>query len=544
MTQFVNRREDIVQEALDGLIAASGGRLARLDGYPHIRVVLRNDWDRAKVALVSGGGSGHEPAHAGFVGPGMLTAAVCGDVFASPSVDAVLAGILAVTGPAGCLLIVKNYTGDRLNFGLAAERARAFGLNVSMVIVNDDIALPALPQARGVAGTLFVHKIAGALSERGASLAEITAAAQRVIAGTRSIGMSLDTCTVPGAAKEDRIPRGKAELGLGIHGEAGVEQVDYSDARSAMAMVAQKLGAFLAPEGPYVALLNNLGGTSVLEMSVLAHELARSELATRLSHVVGPATMMSSLDMRGFSVSLCPAEPRDIAALEAATPLRNWPGIFRLSPPVIADLPDGLRPIRPLASSHAPTRDFLTRCCEILIAAETDLNALDAKTGDGDTGSTLAGAARALITAMDRLPLADHTQLYRAIGQELSETMGGSSGVLLAIFFAAAGDAAASGQTMGEALQAGLARMQEIGGAGPGDRTMIDALEPALTVLPQGIEAAARAARAGANRTADMAHARAGRAAYINADHLRGHADPGAEAVARLFESLAARQID
>lgn len=544
MTQFVNRREDIVQEAIDGLIAASGGRLARLDGYPHIRVVLRNDWDRAKVALVSGGGSGHEPAHAGFVGPGMLTAAVCGDVFASPSVDAVLAGILAVTGPAGCLLIVKNYTGDRLNFGLAAERARAFGLNVSMVIVNDDIALPALPQARGVAGTLFVHKIAGALSERGASLAEITAAAQRVIAGTRSIGMSLDTCTVPGAAKEDRIPRGKAELGLGIHGEAGVEQVDYSDARSAMAMVAQKLGAFLAPEGPYVALLNNLGGTSVLEMSVLAHELARSELATRLSHVVGPATMMSSLDMRGFSVSLCPAERRDIAALESATPLRNWPGIFRLSPPVIADLPDGLRPIRPLASSHAPTRDFLIRCCEILIAAETDLNALDAKTGDGDTGSTLAGAARALITAMDRLPLADHTQLYRAIGQELSETMGGSSGVLLAIFFAAAGDAAASGQTMGEALQAGLARMQEIGGAGPGDRTMIDALEPALTVLPQGIEAAARAARAGANRTADMAHARAGRAAYINADHLRGHADPGAEAVARLFESLAARQID
>jgi len=110
MTQFINRKEDIVQEAIDGLIATSGGRIARLDGYPHIRVVLRNDWDRSRVALVSGGGSGHEPAHAGFVGPGMLTAAVCGDVFASPSVDAVLAGILAVTGPAGCLLIVKNYT--------------------------------------------------------------------------------------------------------------------------------------------------------------------------------------------------------------------------------------------------------------------------------------------------------------------------------------------------------------------------------------------------------------------------------------------------
>src|SRR6056297_4267141 len=184
MTHFVNKKGDIVTEAIDGIIAASGGALSRLDGYPHIRVVLRSDWDRSRVALVSGGGSGHEPAHAGFVGAGMLTAAVCGDIFASPSVDAVLAGILAVTGPAGCLLIVKNYTGDRLNFGLAAERARAFGLNVSMVIVDDDIALPHLPQARGLAGTLMVQKIAGALAENGASLEGVTKVAERVIRST------------------------------------------------------------------------------------------------------------------------------------------------------------------------------------------------------------------------------------------------------------------------------------------------------------------------------------------------------------------------
>ena len=222
MTQFINTKETIVTEAVDGLVAASDGKLARLDGYPHIRVVVRNDWDKSKVALISGGGSGHEPAHAGFVGKGMLSAAVCGDVFASPSVDAVLAGILAVTGPAGCLLIVKNYTGDRLNFGLAAERARAFGLNVDMVIVGDDIALPHLPQARGVAGTLFVHKVAGALAEQGADLATVSAAAKKVANGTKSIGMSLDTCTVPGSPKEDRIAEGMGELGLGIHGEAGI----------------------------------------------------------------------------------------------------------------------------------------------------------------------------------------------------------------------------------------------------------------------------------------------------------------------------------
>ena len=212
MMQFINSKETLVTEAIDGLIRTSGGTLARLDGYPHIRVVVRADWDRSKVALVSGGGSGHEPSHAGFVGQGLLTAAVCGDVFASPSVDAVLAGILAVTGKAGCLLIVKNYTGDRLNFGLAAERARAFGHKVSMVIVDDDVALPDLPQARGVAGTLFVHKIAGALAEAGADLETVTAAARKVIAGAASIGMSLDTCTVPGSPKEQRIDPGKADL--------------------------------------------------------------------------------------------------------------------------------------------------------------------------------------------------------------------------------------------------------------------------------------------------------------------------------------------
>lgn len=142
MAQFINSKKDIVQQALNGFVAASGGALSRLDGYPFIRFVLRSDWNKSRVAVISGGGSGHEPAHAGFVGQGMLTAAICGDVFASPSVDAVLAGILAVTGKAGCLLIVKNYTGDRLNFGLAAECARTFGLTVNMVIVQDGIAFP------------------------------------------------------------------------------------------------------------------------------------------------------------------------------------------------------------------------------------------------------------------------------------------------------------------------------------------------------------------------------------------------------------------
>ncbi|MCR9138359.1 MAG: dihydroxyacetone kinase subunit DhaK [Alphaproteobacteria bacterium] len=537
MKQFINERDKIVTDAVDGIVRASGGNLARLDGYPHIRVVVRNDWDKTKVALVSGGGSGHEPAHAGFVGEGMLTAAVCGDVFASPSVDAVLAGILAVTGPAGCLLIVKNYTGDRLNFGLAAERARAFGLDVNIVIVDDDIALPDLPQARGVAGTLFVHKIAGALAESGADLATVTRSATRVITGTRSIGMSLDTCAVPGSPKEDRIPLGKVELGLGIHGEAGIEQIDFTTAAAAMEEVAKKLASTM-DEKPHVALLNNLGGATVLEMSLLANELAKSSIGSKLKWIVGPASLMTSLDMRGFSVSVYPASRQEIDLLATRTPLSAWPGLSQITDIEIVALPDGLKPIRPMPSKHAATELFLTRCCKVLIESEDDLNALDAKSGDGDTGSTLAGAARALIDGMDRLPLADHTQLYRAIGQELSETMGGSSGVLLAIFFTAAGDAASSGLSKTDALKAGLARMQEIGGAELGARTMIDALHPALDALDESMGDAARAARAGAEHTATIVKAKAGRASYLNAQQLDGHIDPGAEAVARLFEHL------
>jgi dihydroxyacetone kinase len=537
MKQFINAKETVVTEAISGVLRTSGDRLARLDGLPHIKVVVRTDWDKSKVALVSGGGSGHEPSHIGFVGRGMLTAAVCGDVFASPSVDAVLAGILAVTGPSGCLLIVKNYTGDRLNFGLAAERARAFGLKVSMVIVDDDVALPGLPQARGLAGTLFVHKIAGALAEKGANLEEVTQAAREVIDGAISIGMSLDTCTVPGSPKENRIADGKAELGLGIHGEPGVEQVGFDGAQQAMSMMVERLVPHITA-GPYVAILNNLGSATPLEMSLLVEELVRSPIGKHVTHLIGPAPLMTSLDMHGFSISLLPLQGGALAGLEADVAPPAWPGCQKILEVKVLPLPDGLTPIQPMPSKNQRSETIIRRCCEILVAAEGDLNVLDAKSGDGDTGSTLATAARALIKALDRLPLADWTQLFRAIGLELSQTMGGSSGVLLAIFFTAAGDASANGLDAISALKAGLARIQQVGGAQPGDRTMIDALKPALEALPSGLAAAAKAAREGADKTATMRRARAGRATYVSESNLLGHNDPGAEAVAHLFEDL------
>ncbi len=537
MTQFINAKEDIVQEALDGVLAASGGALSRLDGYPFIRVILRSDWDKSRVAIISGGGSGHEPAHAGFVGPGMLSAAVCGDVFASPSVDAVLAGILAVTGKAGCLLVVKNYTGDRLNFSLAAERARTFGLNVNMVIVQDDIAIPGLSRPRGVAGTLLVQKIAGAASERGGDLEAVTRAAQRAADNAISFGMSLDTCTVPGSTKEDRVRPGEIELGLGIHGEPGVQTIPFEGVSQVMSRVIPEFAKRLQL-GRYVALLNNLGSTTGLEMSIVAEELRQSSIGSAISHIIGPAAMMTALDMHGFSLTLYPLGAEDADLLSADTKVRAWPGMQPFSAALVIPLPVGLEQASLAPSANPANKAILERACAALIAAETDLNTLDAKSGDGDTGSTLAGAARALIARIDQLPLADLTQLHRAIGQELSQTMGGSSGVLLAILFTATGDALSRGLGLTSALKVGLTRMQEVGGAKPGDRTMIDALDPALDALPRGLAEAATAARAGANLTATMSKALAGRATYISAEQLKGHIDPGAEAVARLFECL------
>ena len=542
MTQFINSKEKLVTESLDGFLRASGqAHLARLDGFPHIKVICRTDHKPSLVAIISGGGSGHEPAHAGFVGKGMLTAAVCGEVFASPSVDAVLAGILAVTGKGGCLLIVKNYTGDRLNFGLAAEKARALGRKVEVVVVADDIAIPGITQPRGVAGTLFVHKIAGYLAEQGASLSVVADVARRVASSTVSLGISLSSCTIPGVGREDRVPQGKAELGLGIHGEPGVDLIDFMGAKQAAAILSEKLFASAAKVKGYALLLNNLGSTTPLEMGVLANEILGSPLGQKIKLIVGPGPLMTSLNMHGISASLLPLNPRfEKALVSPASPIA-WPGANRPAKPAIKKLPKEIKPKPAKSSSNAALRNLVERACDLLIASEATLNALDARVGDGDTGSTMAGAARNLKSGLNGMPLANNGDFFTAVSGTLSKTMGGSSGVLLAILFAAAGSSAAKGGTWALALQSGLRRMMEYGGAKPGDRTMVDALEPALSMLVSGksVADAAKAARKGANATATMTRAKAGRSAYVSATNLQGIVDPGAEAVACLFEGLA-----
>lgn len=275
MDFFFNEPNRVVDQVL-GSLARSQPLIVAEPGSG-VRILARADWRGEKVAVLSGGGAGHEPSHAGFVGRGMLTAAVSGEVFASPSVAAVLAGLRHCGGKSGCLLVVKNYTGDRLNFGLAAEQARREGIDVRMVIVADDIALADASQPRGIAGTVLMHKYVGHLAEQGLDLDELAKRAERFAGQLISLGMALSSCTLPGHPIERRSP----ELGLGIHNEPGAEQVAPRDAGEAVAIVLKPLLAEAqrryGDKRRLIVMLNNLGGCSTQELAVLT-EIGRAHV--------------------------------------------------------------------------------------------------------------------------------------------------------------------------------------------------------------------------------------------------------------------------
>ena len=333
MKSLLNRPEDVVLESLEGLVATVP-HLQRLDGYPAIKVCYdtRHDGNRT-VSIISGGGSGHEPAFGGFVGKGMLTAAIAGDVFAAPPEDAILAAIRQVTGTAGCLLIINNYTGDRLNFGAAAERAKAEGLLVDMTIVADDCALPHRPaiSRRGVAGSAFVLKAAGAVAEYGGNLQQVHAMAQHAAQSVGTMACALTTCNLPGhPLSTSRLGPDDMEMGLGLHGEPGaytskVKPVDAivtelvsrisldstgGDGEKKVGEEKSSKDAFaylpIKPQEPVALLINNLGGVTTLEMGLVARAAVRAVHAVLDATIervyVGP--VMTSLDMKGVSISI------------------------------------------------------------------------------------------------------------------------------------------------------------------------------------------------------------------------------------------------
>lgn len=540
---FFNDRKQMVDDAIEGVIISSRFRnLTRLDTDPAIRVVVRKDWNKSKVAIISGGGSGHEPAHAGFVGKGMLTAAVCGDLFASPSVDAVLNAIVAVTGDRGCLLIVKNYTGDRLNFGLAAERAKKHGLKVEMVIVGDDISLPDNKQPRGIAGTVLVHKIAGYAAEQGKSLSDVRDIAQLACDSIASMGVAMQTCNLPGQNDEEgRIKRGHVELGLGIHGEPGASTVDSQNSQKTIAALVKHLRKATGPKARLAVLINNLGGTSALEMALLTKELVHSELKEQIDYLIGPGALVTALDMKGFSLSAIALNETFIEALQADVETAGWQPLVKLDSMPLQKhrVIHGGTHTKP--SENDVVKVLVATITRTLIEQENALNALDAKVGDGDTGSTFALGAREIAQLNDdgKLPLNDTAALLELIGERLATVMGGSSGVLMSIFFTASGQEVAKKQPLADALLFGLEQMKRYGGADLGDRTLIDALQPALEALKNSdLSAAVTAANKGAEATAQMQKANAGRSSYVNSENLNGVKDPGAVAIAAVFAAF------
>lgn len=559
MKKLINNPRHVLREMLEGFVDLHSG-LALLEEEA---VVVRADLPvpaSRPVAILSGGGSGHEPAHAGYVGPGILAGAVAGDVFTSPSVDAVLAGIRAAAGPAGVVLVVKNYTGDRLNFGLAAELARDEGIPVEIVVVADDVALrdtvePA--RRRGIAGTVLIHKLAGAAAAAGRPLAEVAAIARAAAADLGTMGVALDGCTVPANGRPGfTLGENEIELGLGIHGEAGVRR---GPMQPADALVAEMLEAIVSDrglgQGDRVALLvNGLGATPPMELSIVARA-ALADLAARGITVerAWAGNFLTALDMPGCSLSLLKLDDERLAQLDAPAQAPAWPGGGRIGPKRRIHAPEPA-PAAQAEAAPSPLAPALKTAglavAEALVKAEPHLTDLDSRAGDGDLGASMVRAAEA-IQALPDTAWADPSRALAAIGDALRRAIGGSSGPFYATALLRASrrlacDPAPAPAAWAEAFRVAVQSIAELGGAKAGDRTMLDALQPAAEAFSAGLAegkspeeawaACVAAAAAGTDATARMLP-RLGRASYLG-ERAIGVPDAGAAAALVWLQAL------
>lgn len=560
MRKLINDPADVVEDLITGLTTRSR-QLARVTGSP---VVVRAHRAEDKVALISGGGSGHEPAHAGFVGRGMLDAAVCGPVFTSPSVDAVQAAMQAVGEDRDVLLIVKNYTGDRLNFGLAAGTEQAAGRTVATVVVADDVALGDSAGAgrRGIGGTVLVHKIAGAAAEAGRGVTEILRTVEEFLPGMGTMGIALGPSLAPGAdAPNFELGHDEVEWGLGIHGEAGKERGTAGSARHVAGRLVDAVVADrgLAADDPVVVLVNGLGATPPLELEILTGEALaaarRHGLDVRLCWT---GSLLTSLDMPGASVTVARVDEDLLQLLTAGTDAPGWvaPTVPVDTPQETAvDLPDPLADLVGAEPVDPAVLEALYRAVDAVLGVEGRLTELDRKVGDGDLGTNLARGARALLGRRDQLATApDLRAWFRAVAQVLQHEVGGTSGPLYSLFVLALGEAfepgrrGADGGTLAAGFQDAVARLQELGGARVGDSTMMDALIPAAEVVAEATgdddapdphvlvpHLLARAA-AGTEATTGTV-AELGRSSYVGERGI-GTPDPGAVAVTEWLQAV------
>lgn len=578
MKKIINDPAQLVREMGFGIELANP-QVEFLEKY---KIIKKREINRDKVCLISGGGSGHEPAHAGYVGHGMLDAAVCGDVFASPSQIQVYQAIRETSGNKGTLLIIKNYSGDMMSFKNAAYLAEEDGLQVDYVKVDDDIAVQDSLYTvgrRGVAGTVLVHKIAGACAQRGGDLAAVKAAAEKAICNVRSIGFSLSSCTVPAKGTPTfEIADGEMEYGAGIHGEPGIRREAMCSAQELAQRTIQALLADFGPDAQpteVALLINGAGSTPLQELYVLNHSvvgvLARQGITVSRCFV---GNYMTSIDTFGASVTLLRLDEELKSLLDDPCDAPAFPVLhpqdaaaYREAAPAAAadDAPLCGDPAWAMLDEQRITLGNVTKmvACmmESVIRNEVPFCEIDSHAGDGDFGMSIAKGFRQLRAEWrDILAKPDRTigSFLQDCALVIMEHCGGASGPIWGSAFRAAGKDAGDKTVLtvpefAHMMQAALVGIQKTGersfgrGAVVGDKTLVDALAPCVDAwhgcavagksTREALLAGADAAVAGAKATESIV-ARMGRAGTVGERSL-GYPDAGAYGLGVIFQDVA-----
>lgn len=580
MKKIINKPESVVKEMCKGFVLANP-TLKFIDKY---KIVTKKEIDKQKVSLISGGGSGHEPAHAGFVGKGMLDAAVCGDVFASPSQVQIYQAIKQTASDKGTLLIIKNYSGDMMNFQSAAYLAEMDGITVDYVKVEDDIAVQDSLYTvgrRGVAGTVFVHKIAGAAAASGLELAEVKRIAQKAADNVRSLGFALSSCTVPAKGTPTfELGEDEIEYGVGIHGEPGIRREKISSADELAKRIVDAIvdDLKLIANDEVAVLVNGFGSTPLMELNLLNYAVTR-ELATKnvkpVRIIIG--NYMTSIDMAGASVSLLKLDeelksyltaPVDTPSLKITSDEKDV-NIEEILAIKDASLTKETSFEVETDSSYANVSGnkitlanmiyIIDKMSEIIIRNEVPFCELDSHAGDGDFGMSVAKGFKELkrqwhdVLAQTR----DIGSFLEACSMVIMEHCGGASGPVWGFAFKTAGKICEGKQELSVAdfaklLQGAVDGIQAVGkrafgrGAVVGDKTLIDALVPCADTWKIAVKhnvdmnsafvKGAEAAVAGADSTKEIV-ARMGRAGTVGERSI-GYPDAGAFALGVIFTEI------
>lgn len=578
MKKIMNQPETLVMEMCNGMVMAHP-ELELLKTY---KVIKKKEMNENKVTLISGGGSGHEPAHAGLVGKGMLDAAVCGDVFASPSQIQVYQAIKATASKKGTLLIIKNYSGDIMNFKNGAQLASEDGIQVEYVRVDDDIAVEDSLYTvgrRGVAGVVLVHKIAGAAAEEGMDLMQVKAVTEKAAANVRTIGLALTSCTVPASGSPTfKLGEDEMEYGVGIHGEPGRKREKMMTADElAFRMTNDLMKDIGLNENAEIAvLINGFGGTPLQELylfnNAVTRELSKRNIRINRTFV---GNYMTSIDMAGISLTVMKLddELKTLLSKECNTPA------FKVDGPVesleyvdINDHEDEKEVFfeTETEEEHAIIKNevitlnnmiyLVDKMSEIIIKNEVPFCELDTHAGDGDFGMSVAKGFKQLKRGWSSILNQEHLNMgtfLDACSMIIMEHCGGASGPIWGGAFRAASKAVEEKMelTVGEfaeMLQATLKGIQSVGersfgrGAEVGDKTLVDALVPCVnawlesaaagTDIKTAFENGAEAAVKGAEYTKEIV-ARMGRAGAVGERSL-GYPDAGAYALGVIFTEL------